>query len=200
MSCGGRTIIVHHGVALEDWSPLVRRHDPEPDNDVPDLGLPHSFTTYPLATALQQLDLVHTPPPAPPVPPPTLRLHLASSNKPRPLCFWTDCKRDRHQGVGCKYHNDRLRRLYGTASGVSAPQLEAAPVAWQEYEANRLGKASLPVEAKPVKDQTPTVKDQTTTVDALDVRLALALIDAASDLILDRKIRALLAAARVVLT
>lgn len=202
MSCGGRMITVHHGVDLEKWSPLVRRSAPEQDNDVPDLGLPHSFTSHPPSNALRQLDFFHAPPQAPPVPPPTLRLHLASSNKPRLLCFWTDCKRDRHQGVGCKYHNDRLRMLYGTASGLAAPKLDAAPVAWLEYETSKLSKATLPVKdvVPVVKDVVPVVKDCAGSVkDKPNVALALVLLDAVAQLNKDRTIRTLLDAARAVL-
>jgi hypothetical protein len=39
MNCGGRKIVVHHGVTLEDWTPL--RPPMAPVEDVPDLGLPH---------------------------------------------------------------------------------------------------------------------------------------------------------------
>jgi hypothetical protein len=127
-------------------------------------------------------------------------------------------------------HNDRLRKLYGSAARLTEDQINAAPTAWEERMARRAAAAraqlapvskaraaaivkARPVVPAPLVGEVPTVKaapvelvasSPVTTAppasDALDVKLALVLIDAASDLILDRKIRALLAAARAVLT
>lgn len=141
-SCGGRTITIHHGVDLEDWSrPAVRRAMPA--QDVPDLGLPLS-SYVPPAPPVEQLPaviaaavtyghsypsgLVHTPP-APPVPPSTLKVIM---NKPRPLCLWPECDHPSQQGVCCMLHNDRLRKLYGTAARLTEDQINAAPPAWEE--------------------------------------------------------------------
>lgn len=226
MSCGGRTIIVHHGVDLEEWTP-GRSIRMAPVEDVPDLGFPHgqpdTAPTFSLAHVLQQLDLVHTPPPAPPTPPTTLRVIMPVS---RPLCLWPECESESKQGVGCMMHNDRLRKLYGSAARLTEDQINAAPKAWDKRMEERAAAAraqlapvskaraaaivkARPVVPAPLVGELPTVKAAPVELvavtappapDALDVRLALVLIDAASDLILDRKIRALLAAARAVLT
>ena len=173
MSCGGRTITVHHGVALEDWSIPEPRRAP-PDNDIPNLGMPHSA------------------PPPPPTPPPTLRVHMAHSVTP---CFWPECKRERLQGVGCKYHNDLLRRMYGTASKLSRAKLDAAPAAW---EARELAKKTALV---PVSEYAaPAVKGQTVPVtDGPNVKLAQMLIEASIQLTDDETLRAILIAAAAVL-
>jgi hypothetical protein len=216
MSCGGRTITIHHGVDLEDWSrPTIRRAAPV--EDTPNLGLPHSepeiVPLYSLATVLA----VPTPPPAPPVPPPTLKVIM---NKPRPLCLWLECERPNQQGPCCMMHNDRLRKLYGSAARLTEEQINAAPAAWdkrmeERAEASRTqlaqaskAKAASVVKARPVApvplmSEVPTVKAVASlppVTDAPNVALALVLLDAASDLILDRKLRALLDAARAVLT
>jgi hypothetical protein len=225
MSCGGRTIIVHHGVDLEDWTP-PRPIRMAPVDDVPNLGLPHSQPTpnptYSLSHVLQQLDLTHTPPPAPPVPPPTLQVIMPVS---RPLCLWSDCDRPNQQGVCCMMHNDRLRKLYGSAARLTEEQISAAPKAWdkrmeERAEASRAqlaqaGKAksaaivkARPVAPAPLVGEVPTVKaapvervaSSPPATDAPNVALALVLLDAAADLILDRKLRALLDAARAVLS
>jgi len=220
MSCGGRKVVVHHGVDLEEWSrPTVRRAAPV--EDAPNLGLPHSepeiVPLYSLATVLQQLELTHTPPPAPPVPPSTLKVIM---NKPRPLCLWLECERPNQQGPCCMMHNDRLRKLYGSAARLTEDQINAAPAAWgkrmeERAEASRAqlaqvgkAKAAAGVKARPVApapplEKVPTVKAVASSppvTDAPNVALALVLLDAASDLILDRKLRALLDAARAVLT
>jgi hypothetical protein len=121
-------------------------------------------------------------------------------------------------------HNDRLRKLYGSAARLTQAQIDAAPAAWEERMERRAAaaraqlapvskaRAAAVVKARPVAPaplvsvapvehvaSSPVVTARPAP-DALDVRLALVLIDAALDLILDRKIRALLAAARVVLT
>jgi hypothetical protein len=223
MSCGGRTITVHHGVDLEDWTP-PRPIRMAPVDDVPNLGLPHSqpeiVPTYSLSHVLQQLDLTHTPPPAPPVPPPTLQVIMPVS---RPLCLWSDCDRPNQQGVCCMLHNDRLRKLYGSAARLTEEQISAAPKAWdkrmeERAEASRAqlaqagkAKAAAIVKARPVvpaAEEVPTVKaapvervaSSPPATDAPNVALALVLLDAAADLILDRKLRALLDAARAVLS
>jgi len=220
MSCGGRTITIHHGVDLEDWSrPTVRRAAPV--ENAPNLGLPHSepeiVPLYSLDHVLHQLDLVHTPPPAPPVPPSTLKVIM---NKPRPLCLWLECERPNQQGPCCMMHNDRLRKLYGSAARLTEDQINAAPAAWdkrmeERAEASRaqlaqVGKAKAaavvkarPAVPAPLVGEVPTVKAVASAPpapDAPNVALALVLLDAASGLILDRKLRALLDAARAVLT
>lgn len=234
-SCGGRKIVVHHGVDLEDWSrPTVRRAMPA--QDVPDLGLPLSsyvppappveqlpaVTMYSLATVLEQLDLSHTPPPPPPTPPSSLRVIMPAT---RPPCLWSDCDRPSQQGSCCMMHNDRLRKLYGSAARLTEDQIHAAPKAWdkrmeERAEASRAqliqaGKAKAasivkarPVAPAPLVGEVPTVKaapvervaSSPPVTDAPNVALALVLLDAAADLILDRKLRALLDAARAVLS
>lgn len=241
MSCGGRTITVHHGVDLEEWIP-PRPIRMAPVDDVPDLGLPLSnyappelvvellpaAAMYSLATALEQLDLSHTPPPPPPTPPTTLRVVMPAS---RPLCLWLECDRLSQQGSCCMMHNDRLRKLYGSAARLTEIQINAAPKAWdkrmeERAEASRAqlvqvgkAKAAAVVKARPVAPaalvgEVPTVKAAPVKLvapvehvaisppvtDASNVALALVLLEAVEDLILDRKIRALLAAARAVLT
>jgi hypothetical protein len=117
-------------------------------------------------------------------------------------------------------HNDRLRKLYGSAARLTEEQITAAPAAWdkrmeERAEASRAqlaqvgkAKAAAGVKARPVApapplEKAPTVKAVASSpplTDAPNVALALVLLDAASDLILDRKLRALLDAARAVLT
>ena len=219
MSCGGRKIVIHHGVDLEDWT-TPRPIRMAPVEDVPNLGFPHGQPTpnptYSLSHVLQQLDLTHTPPPAPPVPPPTLQVIMSAS---RPLCLWSDCDRPNQQGVCCMMHNDRLRKLYGSAARLTEEQITAAPKAWdkrmeERSEAARAqlaqaGKAKArPVAPAPFANEVPTVKaapvklvaSSPPVTDAPNVALALVLLDAAADLILDRKLRALLDAARAVLS
>lgn len=228
MSCGGRTITVHHGVDLEEWTP-PRPIRMAPVEDVPELvvELLPAAAMYSLSTALEQLDLSHTPPPPPPTPPTTLRVVMPVS---RPLCLWPECESESKQGSCCMMHNDRLRKLYGSAARLTQAQIDAAPKAWdkrmeERAEASRAqlsqaGKAKAaaivkarPVAAVPPVSKAPTVKAAPVDVapvehvassppvtDAPNVALALVLLDAAADLILDRKIRALLAACRAVLT
>jgi hypothetical protein len=122
-------------------------------------------------------------------------------------------------------HNDRLRKLYGSAARLTEEQITAAPAAWdkrmeERAEASRAqlaqagkAKAAAIVKARPVApapfaNEVPTVKaapvklvaSSPPATDAPNVALALVLLDAASNLILDRKLRALLDAARAVLT
>ena len=234
-SCGGRTITIHHGVDLEEWTP-PRPIRMAPVEDLPDLGLPLSsyvppappveqlpaVTMYSLATVLEHLDLVHTPPPPPPTPPTTLRVVMPVS---RPLCLWLECDRPSQQGSCCMMHNDRLRKLYGSAARLTQAQIDAAPTAWdkrmeERAEASRAqlaqaGKAKAasivrarPVASAPLVGEVPTVKAAPVELvaisppvtDAPNVALALVLLEAVEDLILDRKIRALLAACRAVLS
>lgn len=224
-SCGGRTITIHHGVDLEDWSrPTVRRAMPA--QDVPDLGLPLS-SYVPPAPPVEQLPAVltaaatytYTPPPPPPTPPSSLRVIMPAT---RPPCLWSDCDRPSQQGSCCMMHNDRLRKLYGSAAHLTQDQINAAPKAWdkrmeERAEASRAqlsqaGKAKAkaaaiikarPVAPAPLVGEVPTVKAAASSppvTDAPNVALALVLLDAAADLILDRKLRALLDAARAVLS
>lgn len=132
-------------------------------------------------------------------------------------------------------HNDRLRKVYGSAARLTQAQIDAAPTAWEKRMERRaetaraqlalVGRSQVsaivkarPVAPAPLVGEVVTVKAAPVDVapvehvasspDALNVRLALVLIDAASDLILNRnsdlilnrKIRALLSSARVVLT
>ena len=122
-------------------------------------------------------------------------------------------------------HNDRLRKLYGSAARLTEEQINAAPKAWdkrmeERAEASRAqlaqaGKAKAasivkarPVAPAPLVNEVPTVKAEPVervassppVTDAPNVALALVLLDAAADLILDRKLRALLDAARAVLS
>ena len=127
-------------------------------------------------------------------------------------------------------HNDRLRKLYGSAAHLTEVQINAAPTAWEERMERRAAAArtqlapvskaraaamvkARPVAPAPLVDVVPTVKAAPVDVapvkhvaisppvtDAPNVALALVLLKAVEDLILDRKIRALLAAARAVLT
>ena len=225
-SCGGRTITIHHGVDLEDWSrPTVRRAMPA--QNVADLGLPLS-SYVPPAPPVEQLPAVltaaatytYTPPPPPPTPPSSLRVIMPAT---RPPCLWSDCGRPSQQGSCCMMHNDRLRKLYGSAARLTVDQIHAAPKAWdkrmeERAEASRAqlvqagkAKAASIVKARPVAPlvgEVPTVKSAPVervassppVTDAPNVALALVLLDAASDLILDRKLRALLDAARAVLS
>jgi hypothetical protein len=129
-------------------------------------------------------------------------------------------------------HNDRLRKLYGSAARLPRVKINAAPTAWEERMERRAAaartqlapvskaRAAAMVKARPVApapaplvDAVPTVKAAPVNVapvelvassppvtDAPNVALALVLLGAVEDLILDRKIRALLAACRAVLT
>jgi hypothetical protein len=128
MSCGGRTVIVHHGVDLDEWSrPAPRR-----------VALPSEPPPYELATVVEQLDVVPFPFP-PPTPPTTLRVIMPPT---RPICLWSDCAREAKQGPCCLIHNDRLRKIYGSAAKLSKSQINAAPEAWElrvatQYAARR---------------------------------------------------------------
>lgn len=199
-SCGGRTITVHHGVDLEDWSrPTVRRAMPA--QDVPDLGLPLS-SYVPPAPPVEQLpavisnELVHSPLPLPPTPPSTLKVIM---NKPRPLCLWSECGHPSQQGVCCMLHNDRLRKLYGTAARLTENQINAAPKAWEERMIKRdeaakaqlspAGKAKAaavvkarPVVPAPLVGEVPTVKATEAKAKEPDVAAAKILLNIARNL------------------
>jgi len=214
MNCGGRTVIVHHGVDLDDWSrPAPRR-----------AALASETPTYAIATvaepvADQQLAVVAPDPDPvpPPNPPTTLRVIMPPT---RPVCAWTDCTRDSTQGVCCLVHNDRLRTIYGTAAKLTTAQIMAAPEAWElrvaaQYAARRGAlvrevapvvvpvapvvvpgaEVVVPVVVPVVKDQTPTVKD------GPNVPLAIVLIENAMKYTRkDARLDALLTAAMMVLT
>jgi len=213
MNCGGRTVIVHHGVDLDDWSrPAPRR-----------AALPSDTPTYAIATvaepvADQQLAVVAPDPDPvpPPNPPTTLRVIMPPT---RPLCLWSDCEREAKQGPCCLIHNDRLRKIYGTAAKLTTAQIMAAPEAWElriatQYAARcrslvraepvvvpvapvvvPVAEVVVPVVVPVVKDQTPTVKD------GPNVALAIVLIENAMKYTRkDARLDALLTAAMMVLT
>ena len=203
-SCGGRTITIHHGVDLEDWSPpTVRRVMPA--EDVPDLGLPLS-SYVPPAPPVEQLPAVltaaatytYTPPPPPPTPPSSLRVIMPAT---RPLCLWSDCDRPSQQGSCCMMHNDRLRKLYGSAARLTEDQIHAAPKAWdkrmeERAEASRAqlsqaGKAKAkaaaivkarPVAPAPLVGEVPTVKATVAKAKEPDVAAAKILLNIARNL------------------
>ena len=203
-SCGGRTITIHHGVDLEDWSrPTVRRAMPA--QDVPDLGLPLS-SYVPPAPPVEQLPAVvtaaatyvYTPPPPPPTPPSSLRVIMPAT---RPLCLWSDCDRPSQQGSCCMMHNDRLRKLYGSAAHLTQDQINAAPKAWdkrmeERAEASRAqlsqaGKAKAkaaaivkarPVAPAPLVGEVPTVKATVAKAKEPDVAAAKILLNIARNL------------------
>lgn len=211
MNCGGRTVIVHHGVNLDDWSEPFRIRHAAPRIETP---------TYEIATVVEQL--VAEPAPAeqlaivvsdpdpfpPPTPPTTLRVIMPPT---RPVCAWTDCNRDSKQGVCCMVHNDRLRAIYGTAARLTAAQIKAAPEAWEMRIANQAAakRASMVHDGPPivqavvpvVKDVVPVVKDVVPVVKAgPNVPLAIVLLENALKYTgKDARLDALLAAAMVVL-
>ena len=204
MSCGGRTITIHHGVDLEDWSrPTVRRAVPA--QDVPDLGLPLS-SYVPPAPPVEQLPAVltaaatytYTPPPPPPTPPSSLRVIMPAT---RPPCLWSDCDRPSQQGSCCMMHNDRLRKLYGSAARLTEDQISAAPKAWdkrmeERAEASRAQlaqayktKAASIAKARPVAPapaplvgEVPTVKATVAKAKEPDVAAAKILLNIARNL------------------
>lgn len=199
-SCGGRTITVHHGVDLEDWSrPAVRRAMPA--QDVPDLGLPLS-SYVPPAPPVEQLpavishELVHSPLPPPPTPPSSLRVIMPAT---RPFCLWLECDRPSQQGSCCMMHNDRLRKLYGSAARLTEDQINAAPEAWDKRMEERAeaakaqlspaGKAKAasivkarPVAPAPLVGEVPTVKATEAKAKEPDVAAAKILLNIARNL------------------
>ena len=206
MTCGGRTVTEHHGVDLDEWSrPAPRR-----------AALASETPTYAIATvaetvvetvAVDQLAIVAPDPDPfpPPTPPTTLRVIMPPT---RPLCLWSECEREAKQGPCCLIHNDRLRKLYGTAAKLSTAQIMAAPEAWElriatQYAARR-GAVVVPVApvvvpvaevvVPVVKDESPIVKDGPT------VPLAIVLIENAMKYTRrDPRLDALLTAAMMVL-
>lgn len=209
MSCGGRKIVVHHGVDLEEWTP-PRPIRMTPVEDVPDLGFPLSSyvppelvvellpaaAMYSLSTALEQLDLSHTPPPPPPTPPTTLRVVMPVS---RPLCLWPECESESKQGSCCMMHNDRLRKLYGSAARLTQAQIDAAPTAWEERMERRAAAAraqlapvskarvaaivkARPVAAVPLVAEVSTVKATVAKAKEPDVAAAKILLNIARNL------------------
>lgn len=126
MNCGGRTVIVHHGVDLDEWSRTAPRR----------AALASETPTYAIApvaqtVAVEQVAIVAPDPhpfPFPPTPPTTLRVIMPPT---RPLCLWSDCEREAKQGPCCLIHNDRLRKIYGTAAKLTTAQIMAAPEAWE---------------------------------------------------------------------
>jgi len=207
MTCGGRTVIVHHGVDLDDWSrPAPRR-----------AALASVTPTYAIATvtetvAVDQLAIVAPNPFPPPNPPTTLRVIMPPT---RSLCLWSDCEREAKQGPCCLIHNDRLRKIYGTAAKLTTAQIMAAPEAWELRIATQYAaRCQSLVRAEPVvvpvapvvvpvaEVVVPVVKDQTPTVkDGPNVPLAIVLIENAMKYTRkDARLDALLTAAMMVLT
>ena len=213
MNCGGRTVIVHHGVNLDDWSEPFRIRHAAPRIETP---------TYEIATVVEQLVVEPAPveqlavvvpdPFPPPTPPTTLRVIMPPT---RPVCAWTDCNRDSKQGVCCMAHNDRLRAIYGTAAKLTAAQIKAAPEAWElrvatQYAARR--GAMVRSEALVVVPEAPVVVPVAPVVvpvapvvvpaskDGPNVALAIVLLENALKYTgKDARLDALLAAAMVVL-
>jgi hypothetical protein len=216
MTCGGRTVTVHHGVDLDEWSrPAPRR-----------AALASETPTYAIATvaetvAVDQLAIVAPDPDPfpPPNPPTTLRVIMPPT---RPLCLWSDCEREAKQGPCCLIHNDRLRKIYGTAAKLTTAQIMAAPEAWElriatQYAAKRAAlvrpEPAVVVPVAPVvvpvakvvvpvaKVVVPIVKDESPTVkDAPNVDLAIVLIENAMKYTRkDARLDALLTAAMMVL-
>ena len=207
MTCGGRTVTVHHGVELDDWSrPAPRR-----------AALASVTPTYAIATvaepvAVDQLAIVALDPFPPPNPPTTLRVIMPPT---RSRCLWSDCEREAKQGPCCLIHNDRLRKIYGTAAKLTTAQIMAAPEAWELRIATQYAaRCQSLVRAEPVvvpvapvvvpvaEVVVPVVKDQTPTVkDGPNVPLAIVLIENAMKYTRkDARLDALLTAAMMVLT
>ena len=130
----------------------------------------------------------------------------------RPLCLWSECEREAKQGPCCLIHNDRLRKLYGTAAKMTTAQIMAAPEAWElriatQYAARcrslvRAEPVVVPVAPVVVPVVVPVVKDQTPAVkDGPNVPLAIVLIENAMKYTRkDARLDALLTAAMMVLT
>jgi len=207
MNCGGRTVIVHHGVDLDDWSrPAPRR-----------AALASVTPTYAIATvaeavAVDQLAIVAPDPFPPPKPPTTLRVIKPPT---RPHRLWLECEREAKQGPCCLIHNDRLRKIYGTAAKLSTAQIMAAPEAWElriatQYAARcgslvRAEPVVVPVAevvvpvAEVVVPVAPVVVPATK--DGPNVALAIVLIENAMKYTRkDARLDALLTAAMMVLT
>ena len=129
MNCGGRKIVVHHGVNLDDWlQPFWIRHA---------ATVAEQLVVEP--APVEQLAVVVPDPFPPPIPPTTLRVTMPPT---RPLCLWPECESESKQGSCCMMHNDRLRKLYGSAARLPRVKINAAPTAWElrvatQYAARR---------------------------------------------------------------
>jgi hypothetical protein len=196
MNCGGRKIVVHHGVNLDDWlQPFWIRHA---------ATVAEQLVVEP--APVEQLAVVVPDPFPPPIPPTTLRVTMPPT---RPLCLWSDCAREAKQGPCCLIHNDRLRKIYGSAAKLSKSQINAAPEAWElrvatQYAARRGAMVVVP-EAQVVVPVAPVVVPVAPVVvpaskDGPNVALAIVLLENALKYTgKDARLDALLAAAMVVL-
>ena len=198
MNCGGRKIVVHHGVNLDDWSqPFWIRH----------ATVAEQLVVEP--APVEQLAVVVPDPFPPPTPPTTLRVTMPPI---RPTCLWSDCAREAKQGPCCLIHNDRLRKIYGSAAKLSKSQINAAPEAWElrvatQYAARRgalVRSEALVVvpEAQVVVPVAPVVVPVVVPAskDGPNVALAIVLLENALKYTgKDARLDALLAAAMVVL-
>jgi hypothetical protein len=198
MNCGGRKIVVHHGVNLDDWlQPFWIRH----------ATVAEQLVVEP--APVEQLAVVVPDPFPPPIPPTTLRVTMPPT---RPTCLWSDCAREAKQGPCCLIHNDRLRKIYGSAAKLSKSQINAAPEAWElrvatQYAARRgalVRSEALVVvpEAQVVVPVAPVVVPVVVPAskDGPNVALAIVLLENALKYTgKDARLDALLAAAMVVL-
>jgi len=213
MNCGGRTVIVHHGVHLDDWSRTAHRRAARP-SDTPTYAIATVAEPVAEPVADQQLAIVAPDPDPfpPPNPPTTLRVIMPTN---RPLCLWSECEREAKQGPCCLIHNDRLRKIYGTAAKLTTAQIMAAPEAWElriatQYAARcqslvRAEPVVVPVApvvvpvAEVVVPVAPVVVPATN--DGPNVALAIVLIENAMKYTRkDARLDALLTAAMMVLT
>ena len=212
MNCGGRKIVVHHGVDLDNWSQPFWKRLSAPPSETPTYAIATVAETVAETVAVDQLAIVAPDPFLPPNPPTTLRVIMPPT---RPPCLWSECEREAKQGPCCLIHNDRLRKIYGTAAKLSTAQIMAAPEAWElriasQYAARRqsLVRAEpvvvpvAPVVVPMTEVVVPVVKDQTPTVkDGPNVPLAIVLIENAMKYTRkDARLDALLTAAMMVLT
>ena len=214
MNCGGRKIFVHHGVDLETWcKPFWLRLAARP-SDTPTYTIATVAEPVAEPVADQQLSVVAPDPDPfpPPNPPTTLRVIMPPT---RSICLWSDCEREAKQGPCCLIHNDRLRKIYGTAAKLSTAQITAAPEAWElriatQYAARcqslvRAEPVVVPVApvvvpvAEVVVPVAPVVVPATK--DGPNVALAIVLIENAMKYTRkDARLDALLTAAMMVLT
>jgi len=193
MTCGGRTVTVHHGVDLDNWSQPFWVRLSAPPSKTPIYAIAPIAETVAETVAVDQLAIVAPDPDPfpPPKPPTTLRVIMPPT---RPLCLWPECESESKQGSCCLIHNDRLRKIYGTAAKLSTAQIIAAPEAWElriatQYAAKR-GAVVVPVAEVVV----PVVED------GPNVRLAIVLIENAMKYtVMDARLDALLTAAMAVL-
>lgn len=183
MNCGGRKITVHHGVDLEDWARPAPRQ----------AALSSEPPTSKLVTAVEQLAVVVLDP----FPPTTLRVIMPPI---RPTCLWSDCARESKQGSCCLIHNDRLRKIYGSAAKLSKSQIDAAPEAWHLRVATQY--AARIKDDRWVRSEAPIVVPVVVPAskDAPNVPLAIVLLENARRYARkDARLDALLAAAMAVL-